>query len=239
MADNNPTCIFCGALSSGGSREHLLPASLGGGDNEVLPAGLVCSSCNQYFGSKVERYALDCFPFNIMRVMESIATRKGKPSRLGTNLGVLSSTDKPGRLRHDPVKDVQPAAVMGSSQLLVSTHPKYPNELCRLLVKIGLELLACDSPTSARSSRYDAARTVARRPGRGTTWSYAVVHRNPQKEAPEARIPVCVELSETNGGLFFALRYYSVMLVTPLEPHDFDAGSGDHEPEILMYQVTF
>jgi hypothetical protein len=237
MIKSTHACVFCRAPSSGGNREHLLPASLGGTDKEVLPEGLVCSPCNQYFGTKVERYALDCFPLNILRVMHAVQTKKGKRSRIGTNRGTLSSSGRQGILEYEPTPMLPASAVLGNKHIYVSTHPKYPRELCRLLVKTGLELIASVDLESALSTRYDTARRIARQPVSGSVWSYAVVHRDPAKEAPEARVQVCMEIAE--GGGYFVLRYHSVVLVTPMEPHDFDASSGEDEPEVQMHQVHF
>ena len=57
---------FCNKDSSTSrSVEHIIPESFGNTDH-VLPVGVVCDACNQYFARKVERQILespmfDCF----------------------------------------------------------------------------------------------------------------------------------------------------------------------------------
>lgn len=204
-----------------------------------MPAGLVCAACNQYFGTKIERYALDCFPLNLLRVMQAVPTRKGRPSKLGTTAGVLSMGAEPGRVVLDPTAQLPPVALMGARRLYISTIPAYPRELCRLLVKTGLELLACESVEEVRTPRFHAARMVARQPVRGSCWSYAVALRKLEFEVAEAQHPVCMELTELEGCKFFVLRFYSIVLLTPLEPHQTSPSLGEASPEVMIHAVEF
>ena len=48
-------CIFCKKDSCNSrSVEHILPESLGN-EEHILPAGIVCDRCNNYFASSVEQ----------------------------------------------------------------------------------------------------------------------------------------------------------------------------------------
>ena len=52
-------CIFCKDPSDGSvSVEHIIPESLGNTEH-VLPAGVVCDRCNNYFARKIEGPVLD------------------------------------------------------------------------------------------------------------------------------------------------------------------------------------
>lgn len=72
------TCIFCCSASvSFSAVEHIIPESLGN-KSAVLPAGVVCDRCNQYFGTKVEGPVLDSPMFKCLRLEQSIPNKKGR-----------------------------------------------------------------------------------------------------------------------------------------------------------------
>ncbi|MCP4679606.1 MAG: HNH endonuclease [Deltaproteobacteria bacterium] len=71
-------CIFCKEYSLGSvSVEHIVPESLGNQSN-VLPRGIVCDSCNNYFASKVEQPVLESPRFRFKRGMQAIANKRGR-----------------------------------------------------------------------------------------------------------------------------------------------------------------
>src|ERR1043165_8331646 len=72
-------CIFCSTVGAFSTREHILPESLGGDDTYVMRRQCVCDRCQNYFGSKVERVALDNYPFSHWRTFGGIPTKGGKP----------------------------------------------------------------------------------------------------------------------------------------------------------------
>lgn len=52
-------CLFCKRDSSTSrSVEHVIPESLGNKEY-VLPRGMVCDKCNQYFAIKIEKPLLE------------------------------------------------------------------------------------------------------------------------------------------------------------------------------------
>lgn len=72
-------CIFCKESSDNSVKiEHIIPESLGN-KNHVLPPGVVCDSCNQYFGSKVEKEVLEQSFFRNLRFRQYVVNKKGKP----------------------------------------------------------------------------------------------------------------------------------------------------------------
>lgn len=71
-------CIFCKSDSSQSrSREHILPESVGNKEG-VLPPGIVCDSCNNYFSSKIETKVLGSAMLQSIRRTMQIETKKGK-----------------------------------------------------------------------------------------------------------------------------------------------------------------
>ena len=165
-------CIFCDHTAEGATVSHILPASLGGEQWACLPDGLVCSQCNQYFGEKVESLALGSFPFLPFRLLLGIPTRKGSPPTMQTHLGTVRSSPSHGEIGIDPVTPEVEAAIQNGkiSQLRILAEPTEPVAVCRMLVKMGLEVVAADRPADARDERFDSARTFARAPARGTEW---------------------------------------------------------------------
>jgi len=73
----NKKCIFCLVPSDDSkSIEHIIPESLGNIDY-VLPKGLVCDRCNQYFAIKIEKLLLDQDYFKYIRHTRDITSKKG------------------------------------------------------------------------------------------------------------------------------------------------------------------
>ena len=71
-------CIFCQKNSdSSKSVEHIIPESLGNKDI-ILPKGVVCDTCNQYFATKVEKPLLESTYFQNVRFRNNILSKKGR-----------------------------------------------------------------------------------------------------------------------------------------------------------------
>lgn len=71
-------CIFCKEDSSNSkSVEHIIPESLGN-KNLVLPRGIVCDKCNQYFAVKIEKPMLEMKYFRNVRFRNDIKSKKGR-----------------------------------------------------------------------------------------------------------------------------------------------------------------
>lgn len=56
--------------------EHIVPVSLGN-SNHVLPAGIVCDKCNNYFARKVEGPFLNCPTIRTLRARQRVPNRRG------------------------------------------------------------------------------------------------------------------------------------------------------------------
>ncbi len=75
-------CIFCKNDSSNSkSIEHIIPESLGNKKN-TLSKGIVCDSCNNYFGNKIEKNVLEMPYFKSLRGRMMIENKKSKIPRI-------------------------------------------------------------------------------------------------------------------------------------------------------------
>lgn len=71
-------CLFCKEISDNSkSIEHIIPESLGNKDI-VLPKGIVCDNCNQYFATKIEKILLEQSYFKNVRHRAQIENKKGR-----------------------------------------------------------------------------------------------------------------------------------------------------------------
>lgn len=71
-------CIFCGKETSNSkSVEHIIPQSLGN-NTAILPKGIVCDACNNYFARKVEGPLLNSDAYRMLRQELKIPNKLGK-----------------------------------------------------------------------------------------------------------------------------------------------------------------
>jgi hypothetical protein len=76
-------CIFCKQISNDSiSVEHILPESLGNID-AILPPGVVCDKCNNYFSREIERPVLSSGIFKLLRNDKGLPSTKGKKPVFG------------------------------------------------------------------------------------------------------------------------------------------------------------
>lgn len=70
-------CLFCKKESTNSkSVEHIVPESLGN-KSDILPKGVVCDKCNNYFSRKVEK------PFFNLEATKSLRFRQEAPNKRG------------------------------------------------------------------------------------------------------------------------------------------------------------
>ena len=241
-------CIFCSQPAEGATTSHILPSSLGGEEWACLPDGLVCSQCNQYFGEKVESLALGSFPFLPFRLLLGIPTRKGGPPTMQTHLGKVRAGSSHGQIGIDPIApEIEEAIDNGKiSQLRVLAEPTEPVAVCRMLVKMGLEVLAADCPEDARDERFDSARAFARAPARGTEW-WCFMSTNHERLFSKFRngislgdwvYGVSLLVHQFEQFEAFRLQLLDMVIFTPLDvrvaPPEMDAFP---EPEYRLFHV--
>ena len=103
-------CLFCKQPSkSSKSVEHIIPESIGS-KKFVLPAGVVCDKCNNYFSIKVEGPVLSHQSMRNVRARYQVRSKKGKLPSLqgyitGTDISINLRLDKDRKLNIQPEKE--------------------------------------------------------------------------------------------------------------------------------------
>jgi hypothetical protein len=181
MRSSTNKCLFCLGETGPFTRdEHPIPESLGN-DDLLLPLGFVCDSCNQYFGSKLEKQVLATPAFALERVNLNVPNKKGRtPSFSHRQHFAIHPTgfrDVVVLTGQQPVLD---AALAGR----IIPIPRAPDEdwlISRFLLKMGLELMILSDEIDPYEPQFDAARRFARAPSVAATWQYAL-GRYPRRE---------------------------------------------------------
>lgn len=147
-------CIFC-KISSTNSRtvEHIVPESLGNKEH-VLPKGVVCDKCNNYFATKIEKHALETEFFKNLRFRTGLESKKG---RIPPGTVLFPKTGYRGEISFD--KDISSRKMnivvdeetfnLIESGKIKQTYlpfnigaPKDNQAVSRMLAKIALECMA-------------------------------------------------------------------------------------------------
>ncbi len=143
-------CIFCfNPSDSSKSVEHIIPESLGNAEH-VLPVGVVCDKCNQYFAVKIENPLLDQDYFKYIRFIQDIYSKKGKDVP-GTGIilhprgGKVDVHRYPGSVIGIDTENDEVAQLIGTTGFNRLYIPiRFPetaqnSELSRLLAKAAVE----------------------------------------------------------------------------------------------------
>lgn len=223
--DSGASCIFCGRSAVGAPREHIWPESLGGDDEMLLSEGKQCGQCNNYFGRKVEAPALRSWPFDLIRAFGSIPSKKGRWAGAeavgGTVMGGARGPELvprlPGFVRRMERRQ--------TFSLTFLAEPTAPAAVCRLLLKMGLQLISETGIDVASSSRFRAARTFARAPSRGAKWWFAVdgsqwaafLRRELPPDEPITEVWTTL-LEEADNADMVAVKTHGIVLFAPLVP---------------------
>lgn len=144
-------CIFCKQDSFGSkSVEHIVPESLGN-KSHVLPAGIVCDKCNQYFALKIEKILLEQEFFKNLRHRNAIESKRG---RIPSGKVIVPKTYSEGEIflskRHMSVVSVDPLSAQliayGLVNHLIIPYVQQPEKsnkhIARFLGKVALESFA-------------------------------------------------------------------------------------------------
>ena len=140
-------CIFCKNYSDNCvSIEHIIPESLGNKEH-VLPKGVVCDSCNNYFAVKIEKPLLELPYFRSARFRNEIENKKGRPTLDKGIMGGIVSIGKDEQGLHimseNPI--VAKGIMEGSIKHMILAYNSEPESndinVSKFLCKAALESL--------------------------------------------------------------------------------------------------
>jgi hypothetical protein len=146
-------CIFCkGNSTASRSVEHIIPEALGNTEH-ILPHGVVCDGCNNYFARKVERPLLDTLWFRHARSRQGIENKRGlippfraliPAARVAANVWLEPGKMSFGALQQRDEAPLHDALVSGRARrLFIPTAAEINKTLMtRFLAKIAVEILA-------------------------------------------------------------------------------------------------
>lgn len=180
-------CIFCKKESDNDkSIEHIIPESLGNKDH-ILPKGIVCDKCNNFFARKVEKPLLESPYFILSRNEEFILNKKNRPARIkaffrdekgeyfASEIGLTPDNEL---IIHDEGM-IEQLKKMRRGELIFPKAPiePPPGIMDRFLAKAALEVLAhrlMKDPNSLNvivvDQQFDPIRNFARYGG--ASWIY-------------------------------------------------------------------
>ena len=146
-------CIFCKQDSSTSiTIEHIIPEALGNKDH-ILPPGVVCDDCNNYFARKVEGPLLDSDYFRHLRFRNVVANKEGR-------IPTIKALCLPDRILVEIMRDEEGKSICFSRETdvsrftasiskrktfnLIIPQPPLPEKqiVSRFLGKVALETLA-------------------------------------------------------------------------------------------------
>jgi len=178
-------CIFCKQDSTKSkSIEHVIPESLGN-KTIVLPVGVVCDSCNNYFAVKVEGPLLGQVYFQHFRFNNFIPSKKKRiPKIKGIIGGEVTLERKLDGSSHIHIEDEKIAERIKNKEVfsmivLNIDEPERENlDMSRFLAKAALESLCLKNENDPKwveeivnSGELDPIRNYARY-GVGAFWPY-------------------------------------------------------------------
>jgi hypothetical protein len=168
-----------------------MPESIGS-KKRVLPAGVVCDKCNNYFARKVEHPVLNHPWMRNLRAWQQVPNKKGTfPSMVGhvagTDVPINMRRGRDGKPQFETEKQrdsqtLAQAIAGGFEQPLIFTIEDDPpqREMSRFLCKMALETVAelfCAGPRGTEQlvdeTYFDSIRTFARYGSNFKKWPYS------------------------------------------------------------------
>lgn len=146
-------CIFCLAdTANSRTIEHIIPESLGNAEH-VLPAGVVCDACNNYFGRKIEGPLLSSEYFKWLRSNQWVQNKMGRvPPMNGIMPSIRRNVDvwmdgaflmiAAQQEKHQ--QELEEAMLSGRAKRVFIPFPKPFDQwlMSRFLGKVSIEALA-------------------------------------------------------------------------------------------------
>ena len=184
-------CIFCKQDSSSSrSIEHIMPESIGS-KRRVLPHGVVCDKCNNYFARKIEEPVLGHPSMRNLRAWHQVPSKRGNIPSLrghigGTDIAVGFRRDREGKLEIEPERlrdtehvkaEIKAGLPNGFLFSIEMAPPK--RDMSRFLCKMALETIAetfveGESGTEevVDANYFDNIRTYTRYGNNFSEWPY-------------------------------------------------------------------
>jgi hypothetical protein len=146
-------CIFCAVTSDDSQgQEHIIPEALGN-EEHVLPRGVVCDSCNNYFGVKIEGPLLDTLHFANLRARQEVPNKR---RRLPIMRGIYPAARMPiGLQRTEKGLSISPLHEADSDKFISTVLTRKSGSvwmplqghvderlLSRFLAKVAVEMFA-------------------------------------------------------------------------------------------------
>lgn len=223
-------CIFCGSTTNTYERkEHIVPESLGGKD--ILPEGLVCDNCNNYFGREFEKETLDFEDIKFSRALERIPSKRGRTPVANVKKVTIYS-DRNTK----PIKIYSPQmtkTISGKGSIHIEFPQSKLGPLLRLLLKIGLEYFAIEQADDIFEQKFNKAKKVVRCPARGCKWPLAIKTRS--GGSSELYSHKFHRIHE-NDSVIFEFSYWLTCCLIPLDDDYFEKFRleiGDSEYNVL------
>lgn len=219
-------CIFCKQCSDDSkSIEHIVPESLGN-KNTVLPKGVVCDSCNNYFASKVEKPVLDSKEFTQLRFNQLVKNKKGRVPKVqilfGSHLVTATRNDKLDfsfdSQDFNKIKEYLENSDKGEMRIPMSGEPADDHYISRFLAKMALEAFAFRCLKVDAWNDYivdheqlDPIRKFARHPLRGEVWQYSK-RRIYNEDSPQ---------KEIDGSFYQILNEWDILVTGDIDNSEF------------------
>lgn len=185
-------CIFCKQDSSSSrSVEHIMPESMGG-KRRVLPRGVVCDKCNNYFAREIEGPLLSHPSMRNVRAWHQIPNKRGRVPALhghigGTEVAVGFRRGRDGKIEIEPERRLEQEHVTNEWEsglengfLFVIDVDPPKREMSRLLCKMALETMAetfthdeDGTEKMVDETYFDNIRTYARYGNNFSEWPYS------------------------------------------------------------------
>ncbi len=150
-------CLFCKADSAASrSEEHIIPESLGN-TTSILPPGVVCDRCNNYFAREVEKPFMESTALLLLRFRQGVLSKRGvvPPMRgiLLPDFPVEIRRDAGGMITMDEFPSLEAVLShevkehltrVGSGKFVFPAHAPLPSgpTVSRFLAKAALETMA-------------------------------------------------------------------------------------------------
>jgi len=195
-------CLFCRTHGNLGTREHIVPESLGN-DTDILE-GVICSSCQNYFGKEIEKAALEQTPIAFWRSYLGIQTKKkhlpsvnlDPPARgaipalhpaSDTGIGFSAHEDGSTSIDVDNPLFIQRLLLQDKNEYRMVLSPWHLSIIGRFLGKMGLEYVALADLDYAFSVQFDYIRSFVRY---GSTKQLWPIYRGEQGKLEDLKEPI-------------------------------------------------